>query len=185
MASTIGGPPGEAVHIDVFRDEIKILKDEQRDRIRARDSLIYSVIVAVAAVAGATRLAGPAVPLLLPPITLALGWTYLVNDHAVTAIGRYLRTDLAPRLAAATGTEVLRWETSHRTDRRRRQRKLIQLAVDLLVFIVPAAVALVWYWTHDPAGPTLLTASAVEAVAVTVATWQIIAYAETAAHKKP
>src|SRR4051794_5145915 len=61
-------------HIDVLRDELKILKDEQRDRIRARDNLIYSLIVAIAAVAGGTKLVGASIPLLLPPIALALGW---------------------------------------------------------------------------------------------------------------
>ncbi len=172
---------GNAGQVDVLRDELKVLKDEQRDRIRARDNLIYSVIVAIAAVAGGTRLAGAAVPLLLPPIALALGWTYLVNDQKVTAIGRYLRTDLAPRLSALVGADVLRWETAHRSDHRRRQRKGIQLGVDLVVFVLPAAAAIGWYWTSGHASPVLLAVSVVEAVAVLVAAWQVIAYAEITA----
>jgi hypothetical protein len=171
-------PAPAAGQLDVLRDELKVLKDEQRDRIRARDSLIYSVVVAIAAVAGGTRLAGAAVPLLLPPIALALGWTYLVNDQKVTAIGRYLRTDLAPRLSALAGADVLRWETAHRVDHRRRQRKAIQLAVDLVVFVLPAATAIGWYWTSGPTHPVLLLASIAEAAAVLVAAWQVIAYAE-------
>ncbi|MEU4164535.1 hypothetical protein [Actinoplanes sp. NPDC026670] len=167
--------------IDLLRDELKTLKDEQRERIKLRDNLIYSAVLAIAAVAGGTRLAGPAVPLLLPPVTLALGWTYLVTDHQISAIGRYLRTDLAPRLAALLGTDVLRWETAHRTDRRRRQRKSIQLSVDLLVFVVPAAVALAWYWTSHPTG-ALIGVSALEAVAVLAAAWQHIAYADITHH---
>ncbi|SNY53706.1 hypothetical protein [Paractinoplanes atraurantiacus] len=169
---------GDSGHVDVLRDEFKTLKDEQRDRIRARDNLIYSVIVAVAAVAGGARIAGPAVPLLLPPITLALGWTYLVNDQKVTAIGRYLHNDLGPRLASLVGGDVLRWETAHRGDRRRQQRKRIQLGVDLLVFVLPGIVALSWYWTTGPDHPILLVASIAEAIAVTLAAWQIIGYAE-------
>jgi hypothetical protein len=170
--------PESTIAVDVLRDELKTLKDEQRDRIRARDNLIYSLIVAIAAVAGGTRLAGPAVALLLPPVALALGWTYLVNDHKVTAIGRYLRTDLAPRLTTLVGADVLRWETIHRTDNRRRQRKYIQLGVDLTVFILPAVTAIGWYWTSSPSHIALILASGVECAAILITAWQFIAYAE-------
>lgn len=166
------------VRIDLLRDEIKTLKDEQRDRIRQRDSLIYSVIVAVAAVAGGTRLAGAGVPLLLPPVTLLLGWTYLINDQMVSAIGAHLRTQLGPRLAELAGTEVLLWESTRRIDRRYRQRKTIQLGVDLLAFVAPALVAVVWYWAHGPANPALLAVSVVETAAALVGAWQITSYAE-------
>ena len=168
----------EGGHLDVLRDELKVLKDEQRDRIRARDNLIYSLIVAIAAVAGGAKFAGSTVALLLPPVALALGWTYLVNDQKVTAIGRYLRTDLAPRLSAVVGADVLRWETAHRCDNRRRQRKGIQLAVDLIVFVVPPATAIGWYWATGPTNPVLLLASIAEAITVAIATWQVIAYAD-------
>ncbi|MFF5082502.1 hypothetical protein ACFY36_36115 [Actinoplanes sp. NPDC000266] len=164
--------------LDVLRDELKFLKDEQRDRIRARDNLVYSLIVAIAAVAGGTKFGGPAVALILPPVALALGWTYLVNDHKVSAIGRYLRTDLGPRLSALVGADVLRWENIHRHDHRRCQRKSIQLAVDLTVFIVPAATGLVWYWASGPANAVLVSASALEAATVLIAIWQMAANAE-------
>lgn len=168
----------QMAYIDVLRDELKALKDEQRERIRARDTLIYSAILAIAAVAGGTRLAGPVVPLLLPPVVLALGWTYLVNDQKVSAIGAYLRTDLAPRLGALVGGEVLRWESIHRGDRRRRQRKSIQLGVDLLVFVVPAAASIGWYWASGPTAPLLLAVSVAESAAVLIAAWQVVAYAD-------
>ncbi|MEU8609366.1 hypothetical protein AB0C29_15320 [Actinoplanes sp. NPDC048791] len=171
--------PDPGAQIDVLRDELKVLKDEQRDRIRARDALVYSVIVAIAAVAGGTRLAGAAVPLLLPPICLALGWTYLVNDQKITEIGRYLRTDLAPRLSTLVGADVLRWETAHRSDRRRRQRKAVQLGIDLMVFVLPALTALGWYWMSGPSNAVLLAVSAGEAVAAGFGGWQVVVYAET------
>jgi hypothetical protein len=169
---------GTGTRIDLLRDEVKTLKDEQRDRIKQRDSLIYSVIVAVAAVAGGTRLAGAAVPLLLPPVTLLLGWTYLTNDQMVSAIGRHLRTQLAPRLAALAGTEVLLWENTRLVDRRYRQRKTIQLIVDLIAFVAPALVAVVWFWAHGPANPALLAVSIVETAAALIGAWQIVSYAE-------
>lgn len=166
------------VQLDILRDELKVLKDEQRDRIRARDNLVYSLIVAIAAVASGTKFAGSAVALILPPVALVLGWTYLVNDQKVSAIGRYLRTDLAPRLSVLAGADVLRWETAHRSDHRRCQRKGIQLGVDLVVFVLPAATAIGWYWASGPTNTVLLVASIVEAVTVLIAAWQVIAYAE-------
>jgi hypothetical protein len=177
MTTEAAGCTNPAAALDVLRDELKTLKDEQRDRIRARDTLVYSLIVAIAAVAGGTRLAGSAVPLILPPVALALGWTYLVNDQKVSAIGRYLRTDLAPRLSSLTGVDVLRWETAHRSDKRRRQRKTLQLAVDLTVFVLPAAVAIGWYWAHGPS-TVLLLVSLAETAAVLITAWQFIAYAD-------
>ncbi|MEU4162550.1 hypothetical protein [Actinoplanes sp. NPDC026670] len=171
-------PADTSGQLDVLRDELKTLKDEQRDRIRARDNLVYSLIVAIAAVAGGTKLAGPAVALLLPPVALALGWTHLINDQKVSAIGRYLRTDLAPRLSALTGADVLRWETAHRSDRLRRQRKGIQLGVDLTVFVLPAAIATGWYWASQPTNPALIAASVLEAITVLIAAWQVVAYAD-------
>ena len=133
--------------------------------------VLFSAVIAAAVITGA-----------LPPVALALGWTYLVNDQKVSAIGRYLRTDLAPRLSALVGADVLRWETAHRTDNRRRQRKGIQLGVDLTVFVVPAATAVVWYWASGPANPVLLLVSIVEAVTVAIAAWQVIAYADIHPH---
>jgi hypothetical protein len=77
-----------------------------------------------------------------------LGWTYLVNDEKVSAIGRYIRTRLGPRLADLVGAEqpVFEWEVRHRTDRRRRSRKAFQLAVDLITFCLPGAVAISVRW---------------------------------------
>jgi hypothetical protein len=171
-------PMGRNAEFNLLRDEVKALKDEQRDRIKTRDSMIYSVIVAIAAVAGGTRLGGPAVPLLLPPVALLLGWTYLVNDQMVSAIGRHLRTVLVPRLEALAGAEVLLWETDRLNDRRFRQRKSIQLAVDLIAFVLPALAAVIWYWAHGRTSPGLLVVAGVEAAATVIATWQIVVYAE-------
>ena len=172
--------PDSARLADLLRDELKFLKDEQRDRIGRRDQMVYSVIAGIAAVAAGTRLVGAPVALLLPLVTLALGWVYLTNDEKVSAIGRYIRTDLQPRLSALAGEPVLRWETVHRSDPRRRQRKVGQLAVDLIVFVVPAAAALAWYWSHAASAGILLACSIVEALAVVLAAWQLISYADLA-----
>jgi hypothetical protein len=178
-------PVAADAELNLLRDELKALKDEQRDRIKTRDSLIYSVIVAIAAVAGGTRLAGPAVPLLLPPVALLLGWTYLVNDQMISAIGVHLRTTLAPRFEKLVGAEVLLWESGRLNDGRFRQRKLIQLSADLIAFVVPAAAAVVWYWLYGQPSVLLIALSLVEAAATLVAAWQIVAYAEVYWRRTP
>ncbi len=135
---------------EVHLAEYDRLKQEQLVRIGMRDNLLYATLaVAVSTVAislsGAT---GRAVLLALPLVCVVLGWTYLVNDQKVSAIGRYLRHDLAEHLAAhcdARAGSLLRWETVHRGDRDRRRRKTGQILVDLLAFCLTGALAIAGY----------------------------------------
>src|SRR5215468_8416211 len=117
--------------------EYERLKDEQRSRIGFRDSLVYAVLVASAAVVSATAARGSGYLVLLPPVAALLGWAYLANDVKVTQIGDYVRAELAPALAAlmpeAAGP-VFGWE--QRSDPRRRHRKRVQLGADLAAFCV-------------------------------------------------
>jgi hypothetical protein len=166
----------------LLRAEYEQLKQEQRGRIGVRDNLIYATLGSMAAViAAALQAKGPAnLLLLLPPVTIVLGWTYLVNDEKVSAIGRYIRADLAPRLAALTadGAPVFGWESIHRTGPRRTSRKTLQLAVDLGTFCVPALAAIVVFWVNGPLTPAFLSVSIVEAAAVGLLTWQIFVHAD-------
>jgi hypothetical protein len=150
--------------------EYKQIKAEQLARIGFRDNLMYANLVAVAGTLTVAHAAhSRAYLLLVPAVAFVLGWTYLANDHMISAIGRYVREH--PVLTA------MGWETEHPADRRRVSRKRIQLAVDLAAFCGPGLVALAGFWLA-PAGPLLLTASAAEAIAVGVLAWQFIAYAE-------
>jgi len=117
--------------------------------------------------------------LVLPPVCVILGWTYLVNDHKVTAIGQYIRRHLAPALSALAGQPAFGWEVNHRDDARRR-RKHLQLGVDLATFCLPGLAALTAYWTRGPWTIPLLAVSVVEAVAALVLACQIVAYADLA-----
>ena len=108
----------------VLLAEYERLKDEQKTRIGFRDNLIYATLASIAAVVAATLSSrgNNALLLLIPPVCLLLGWTYLVNDEKVSAIGRYIRKDLGPRLArrtTLTEAEIFGWETAHRADRDR------------------------------------------------------------------
>jgi hypothetical protein len=174
---TAGPAPGR----DLLVAEYASLKDEQRLRIGTRDGLLYATLAALAGVLTVTFSAHRAAYLLLtPPVSLILGWTYLANDVAISAIGRYIRTDLAPRLAALTAAPlpVFGWEAAHRSDRDRAVRKAGQLAVDLTAFVFPPAAAIIAYWVTGP-GPALLAlASAIETAAVVLLAARIIQCAD-------
>jgi hypothetical protein len=135
--------------------EYEQLKEEQRLRIGTRDNLVYATIGALALILGAALQSDTTSFLLLvPPVCVTLGWTYLVNDDRITAIGAYVRDVLGPELARLSSTEIelFAWERRHREDGGRLLRKVCQLSVDLLLFCVTALAALVIAW-H---GPTVL-----------------------------
>lgn len=156
--------------------EYQQLKDEQRSRIGFRDNLLYATLASIAAVVVAAAQSGrAALVLLLPPACLVLGWTYLVNDEKVSAIGRYVREELAPRLG---GGVVFGWESAHRGDQRRHARKVLQLGVDLSTFCGTAAAALVAYWCVAPLQPALLILSFAELAGIVVLAWQMAMYAD-------
>ncbi|MER6916146.1 hypothetical protein ABT354_31120 [Streptomyces sp. NPDC000594] len=165
--------------------EYQVIKEEQKARIGFRDNLLYVTLAAVTAVIAAAAQTGTVDLLLaLPPVCVILGWTYLVNDEKISAIGRYIRTDLGPRLAGTLGTEptaapreLFGWESVHRADARRGSRKLIQCLVDLSAFCLVPLGGLVLFWLDGSGGAALLTASAVEALAISVLAWQILLYA--------
>ena len=162
--------------------EYEGIKEEQRGRIGFRDNLLYTTLAAMAGVIVAVLQARgqPGLLLLLPPVSVVLGWTYLVNDEKVSAIGQYIRTDLGPRLATLAGddTAVFGWETAHRSDTRRISRKALQLAADLALFCGAPLVAVVVYWLAGRTSPLLLGISAVEVVVLVLLALQIVLYAD-------
>ncbi|SER32577.1 hypothetical protein SAMN04487983_1014138 [Streptomyces sp. yr375] len=159
--------------------EYQSVKDEQKARIGFRDNLLYVTLAVVAAVAAAAAQAKQASMLLaLPPTCVVLGWTYLVNDEKISAIGRYVRGELGPRLAQLTGTDVaFRWESYHRDDAGRVTRKAVQCVVDLVAFCVVPLAALVVYWVGGPVTAGLLALSLVEAGAVAALGVFVVRYA--------
>lgn len=170
--------------VTVLLAEYDKLKAEQVSRISFRDNLLYATLAAgatVGAIAASAHM--PLLLLLLPVATTALGWAYLVNDHAVSAIGRYIRDDLGPRLADLIGHDgaLFGWEAAHRSDDRRRSRKLFQELVDGLVFVIAPLVAvtagavlsspLSWW--------PLVPVVAAESLMISALGWQMNRYAET------
>ena len=161
--------------------EYERIKDEQKTRIGFRDNLLYATFAATAAVLAATVSArSQAYLLLMAPISVILGWTYLVNDEKISAIGRYVRNDLAPRLMAVTGdsTPIFEWESAHRRDPHRTSRKYSQLVVDLLTFCVTPTIAIAVFWFSSAPSGALIAASLVEIVLIAILLLQIIMYAD-------
>ncbi|MFE0773210.1 hypothetical protein [Streptomyces sp. NPDC058861] len=157
------------------------VKEEQKARIGFRDNLLYVTLAAMATtLIGASQTHEAILLLILPAAACVLGWTYLVNDEKISAIGRYVRTDLGPRLGRLVGDQerVFEWETTHRLDARRKQRKILQCAIDLATFCAAPLAALVAFWLHAPTGPLSLTISIVEALALALLGVQITLYAE-------
>jgi len=169
--------PAEAL-LRVTLAEYEKLKDEQRARIGVRDNLIYAALVAGAAVAGATATRGTAAfLLLLPPVSALLGWTYLMNDHKISQLGKYFRSNTRPALTALTGQPALGWEYRD-LNRRRSVRKRLQLGFDLLAFTVLPLAALVAYWTAGPRTAPFLAVSAAETGLLGVVAAAIVYYVE-------
>ena len=159
--------------------EYQTVKDEQKTRIGFRDNLLYVTLTVLAAVIAASAPAKqPAMLLALPPVCVVLGWTYLVNDEKISAIGAYVRGDLGPRLARLAGAErVFDWEVAHRADARRRSRKVVQCGIDLLAFCVVPFAGLLVYWVSGRTSTGLVVLSAAEALTIVGLGVQVVAYA--------
>ncbi|MBC2905048.1 hypothetical protein [Streptomyces cupreus] len=159
--------------------EYQTVKDEQKTRIGFRDNLLYVTLTVVAAViAAAAQAEQSAMLLAIPPVCVVLGWTYLVNDEKISAIGKYIRDDLGPRLTQLAQAErAFGWETAHRTDPRRSTRKAIQCAIDLLAFAVAPLAGLAVYWGAGQTSTGLLVVSVLEALALMGLATQVVLYA--------
>ena len=180
-------PERDVTAAQLLLAEYQTVKDEQKTRIGFRDNLLYVTLTIVAAVIAAAAQAKQSEMLLaLPPVCVVLGWTYLVNDEKISAIGTYVRDDLGPRLAQlAYAEKAFAWEAAHRSDTRRRSRKVIQSSVDLLAFCVVPLAGLVVYWAAGQTTPGLLALSVVEALIVVGLGHQVLSYARPSNSPRP
>ncbi len=147
--------------LDIYLQEYGKLKDEQAQRIGFRDNLLYVTLALFGTVLAFAlgEKANPYALLVLPWVSLVLGWTYLVNDQKITAIGRYIRYKLVEKVNELTGQanegveevqSIFGWEIVHRSDRRRKRRKIEQLIIDEIAFVMSGFVALVAFWILVP-----------------------------------
>jgi hypothetical protein len=142
----------------VYLQEYEKLKSEQTQRIGFRDNLIYVTLGVFGTVItfAVSSKANYYALLIVPWVCLILGWTYLVNDEKISAIGKYIRLTLAERIKEQTGhtdiESIFGWEIVHRSDTRRQRRKIEQLIVDQITFVISGIVALIafWYFVSKP-----------------------------------
>ena len=130
--------------------EFAKLKDEQLSRIGYRDTMIHLHLTLVGATFGfgLTQAENMDMVLIIPWICFIMGWTYLANDEKISAIGRYIRTELEPRVRASIPNpegSVFRWELAHRIVEGRYNRKIWQFIVDLTTFVLSGFAAIGFY----------------------------------------
>jgi hypothetical protein len=173
--------------LKVWLAEYDKLKAEQTQRVGFRDNLLYvtlglfGLIIPMAVANAANYYA----LLVIPWVCLILGWTYLVNDEKITAIGRYIRLTLVEKVKAKTGhaevESLFGWEIAHRSDPRRGRRKIEQLIVDEITFVVSGIIALITFCILVPkAALAVYILGGFEFVLLLVLGWEIIIYADLA-----
>lgn len=177
--------PKENWELELFISEYEKLKGEQTQRLVFRDNLIYANLIAITGILSITAVDVVVRILLLlalPMICVVLGWTYLVNDEKISAIGRYIRYTLTDKILAATQTknqDIFGWEVAHRSDKRRMSRKIIQLVVDEIVFVLPGFVSILIFWINAPNDLLPLRwVAGVEGVLLVILGIQIFSYAD-------
>ncbi|MEQ8975554.1 MAG: hypothetical protein RIE73_34880 [Coleofasciculus sp. C1-SOL-03] len=152
--------------LEIFFKEYDKLKSEQAQRIGFRDNLLYVTLGVFGGVVS-FAVSNPSnyyALLVIPWVCLILGWTYVVNDEKISAIGRYIRYKLVNKVKEHTGYGDLEtlfgWEIAHRSDKHRKRRKIQQLIVDEITFVFSGIIALSAFWflvAKPPLGVTILS----------------------------
>ena len=138
--------------INFLIKEYEKLKDEQRTRIDFRDKMTFITLGSIGGVFSFV-IQKPeyfTALLVLPFVCIVLGWTYLTNDDKISEIGTYCKEVLIPKLEnldIESSLSILpSWEDFHRNVIKRKEKKVIQLIIDLGLFCVSAIVSLVVFF---------------------------------------
>lgn len=173
--------------LEILLKEYDKLKSEQTQRIGFRDNLLYVTLGVFGAVIS-FAVSAPSnhyALLIIPWVCLILGWTYVVNDEKISAIGRYIRHKLVDKLKDHTGyTELdtlFGWEIAHRDDKHRMRRKIQQLIIDEITFVFAGVIALTAFWLLVPNSPLVVKIlSWIEFLLLIVLGVEIFIYADLA-----
>jgi hypothetical protein len=174
--------------LEIYFKEYDKLKSEQAQRIGFRDNLLYVTLGLFGGIITAIALFKPAnyyALLVIPWICIILGWTYLINDEKISAIGKYIRRTLTQKIEKQTGhgdsESIFGWETAHRSDERRKRRKIEQLIIDEITFIVSGIVAVICFWLLVSNAPLAVNILAlIEILLLLILGWEIFIYADLA-----
>ncbi|MBD2203191.1 hypothetical protein H6G33_17305 [Calothrix sp. FACHB-1219] len=171
--------------LEVYLHEYEKLKEEQAQRIGFRDNLLYVTLGVFGAVVSfsVTNKANYYALLVIPWVSLILGWNYLVNDEKISAIGKYIRHKLTEKIKEQTGhpeiESIFGWETVHRSDKNRKRRKIEQLIIDEITFVLSGVIALVAFWllvSNPPVAVNIL--GVLELILLLILAIEIIIYAD-------
>lgn len=155
--------------LDVYLQEYSALKEEQKSRIGFRDNLLYVNLAAVGAIFSfaLNKPDNKYALLVLPLVSVILGWTYLVNDQKISSIGQYVKEKLLKKvrneIKQANSTDVndnseeldfFGWEEYHKTHDlfTRRLRKIQQWIIDEFTFVgsgILSLIAFLEYWSKE------------------------------------
>lgn len=134
--------------LEILLKEYDKLKSEQAQRIGFRDNLLY-VTLGLFGTVVSFAVSNPAnyyALLIIPWVCLILGWTYVVNDEKISALGQYIRIELAEKVKEKTGVleteSIFSWESYRRGTRGRKIRKIEQFIINQITFFIPGIVAL-------------------------------------------
>ncbi|MGM3305140.1 hypothetical protein ACSQ6I_03995 [Anabaena sp. WFMT] len=173
--------------LEVYLQEYEKLKTEQTQRIGFRDNLLYVTLGVFGAVISfaVSNKSNYYALLVIPWVCLILGWSYLVNDEKISAIGRYIRLTLSEKIKEHTGSKdiesIFGWEIAHRSDNRRKRRKIEQLIIDQITFVVSGIVALSAFWFLIPNSPLAVKILClIEFVLLIILSVEIVIYADLA-----
>jgi hypothetical protein len=173
--------------LEIYFKEYDKLKSEQTQRIGFRDNLLYVTLGLIGTIISlaVSNTANYYALLVIPWVCLILGWTYLINDEKITAIGRYIRYTLTEKVKEQTGhtdiESIFGWETAHRSDNRRKRRKIEQLIIDEITFVLSGIVAVICFWVLVPNAPLAINILAsLEILLLLVLGIEIIIYADLA-----
>lgn len=153
--------------LDVFLKEYDKLKSEQTQRIGFRDNLLYVTLGVFGAVVS-FAVSNPSnyyALLVIPWVSVILGWNYLVNDEKISAIGKYIRLVLVEKVKEKTNysdiESVFGWEIAHRSDNRRKRRKIEQLIIDEITFVLSGIFAIIAVYFLLPQSSLLINILAI------------------------
>jgi hypothetical protein len=138
--------------LEILLKEYDKLKSEQAQRIGFRDNLLY-VTLGLFGTVVSFAVSNPAnyyALLIIPWVCLILGWTYVVNDEKISALGQYIRIELAEKVKEKTGVleieSIFSWERYRRGTKGRRLRKIEQFIINQITFVIPGIVALLAFY---------------------------------------
>ncbi|MCP4699681.1 MAG: hypothetical protein GY862_22950, partial [Gammaproteobacteria bacterium] len=158
--------------LEIYLAEYTKLKEEQLRRITFRDvNIPLSTFLVIASTLSAMfrsstqdNADGYYLLLLIPLISITLGWSFIANDEKISTIGDYLEKKLKKNIMESGGfsvygaTSLFGWEAYHKDEDHKEGRKWSQFVVNIITFVCSgiAAIVMFLYLTWNKVPPDVL-----------------------------